>query len=123
MGSGLAQTLDQKPSNQLGLRSGLQTNSATSLTQSSYAVPVDGKLIPAIPIKMALRFKPATIAVVYQMHDAKSGRMKKYTHEIIVNFEKKYYKAKGNEIDMDALCDEICRKKQTYLNPTYISRK
>ena len=94
MGSGLAHTMDQKPSkaigNLAGLGSGLQAAaSATSLTLSNYAVPSnDGKLIPAIPINLALKFRPPTIAVVYTMKDPKSGRTKKYIHEIKINFDK-----------------------------------
>lgn len=52
MGSGLAQTLDQKASKSItGVGNGLTAAaSATSLTLSNYAVPsMDGKLIPAIP--------------------------------------------------------------------------
>lgn len=73
MGSGLAQTLDQKPSKNkmAGVNIGLNAAaSATSLTLSNYAVPsLDGKLLPAIPIHLALKYKPPTIAVVYTMKD------------------------------------------------------
>lgn len=70
MGSGFAHTLDQKGKamgNLQGMGSGLQgAASATSLTLSNYAVPsTDGKLIPAIPIKLALKNTPPTLAVVY----------------------------------------------------------
>lgn len=96
-------------------------NSATSLTLSNYAVPsLDGKLIPAIPINLALKYKPPTIAVVYTMKDHKSGRMKKYIHEIKINFDKEI--ANNKEVDVDKMCDEMCRKDSTYLNPAYISR-
>ena len=63
--------------------------SAGSLNMSNYSVPsLDGKsLIPAIPKHLALKFKPPTLAVVYQMKDVKSGRMKKYIHEIKIKFE------------------------------------
>lgn len=123
MGAGFAQTLDQKSKpigNLQGLGSGLQgAASATSLTLSNYAVPsMDGKLLPAIPIKLALKNNPPTLAVVYQMKDGKSGRMKKYIHEIRINFEKQG----PGEIDVNRMCDEICRKETTYLNPAYISR-
>ena len=125
MGAGFAQTLDQKTSkpmgNLQGLGSGLQgATSATSLTLSAYAVPsMDGKLIPAIPIKLALKHNPPTLAVVYQMKDSKAGRMKKYIHNIRVNFEKQ-----GNttDIDIGRMCDDICKKETTYLNPAFISR-
>ena len=89
MGSGLAQTMDQKPAKNLAMGSGLHAAaSAASLTLSNYAVPsMDGKLIPAIPIKLALKYKPPTVAVVYTMKCYKSGRTKKYIHEIKINFE------------------------------------
>lgn len=105
-----------------GMGNGLQgAASATSLTLSNYAVPsMDGKLIPAIPIKLALKNNPPTLAVVYQMKDAKTGRMKKYIHEIKVNFEKQ---ENGPEINVNRMCDEICRKETTYLNPAFISRQ
>jgi hypothetical protein len=68
MGTGFAKTLDQgKPIGNLQIGNGLQgAASATSLTLSNYAVPsLDGKLIPAIPIKLALKNTPPTLAVVY----------------------------------------------------------
>lgn len=119
MGSGLAQTLDQKASKSIaGVGNGLTAAaSATSLTLSNYAVPsLDGKLIPAIPQKLALKFKPPTIAVVYTMKDAKSGRMKKYIHEIKIDF------ANGPS-DVNRMCDEICSKETVYLNPAFIGRQ
>ena len=81
MGSGLAQTLDQKGSRPMGgLASAANTQSASSL---SYAVPsMDGRLLQAIPIQMALKFRPPTIAVIYKMQDNKTGKMKKKIHEI-----------------------------------------
>lgn len=124
MGSGFAQTLDQKPKgldNLHGVGNGLQSmKSATNLTQSgNYAVPsMDGKLLSATPIKLALKNTPPTLAVVYQMKDAKSGRMKKYIHEIRINFDEH-----GPEFDVNRMCDELCRKETTYLNPGFISRQ
>lgn len=67
---------------------------------------------------MALKFKPPTVAVVYLMKDNKSGRMKKYIHEIRIHFEDK-----TEPIDLNAMCDEICRKEQMYLNPAFINRQ
>ena len=54
------------------------------------------------------------------MKDGKSGRMKKYIHEIKINFDKQ---EKLNDVDINRMCDEICRKETTYLNPAYISRQ
>jgi len=115
MGSGLAQTYDPKTSSKMG--AGLNnTNSATSLQLSNYAVPsMDGRLIPAIPIHLALKFKPPTIAVVYTMKDPKSGRMKKYIHEIKIKFE-------ANS-SVDSMCDEMINRETTYLNPAFIGKQ
>ena len=99
MGSGLAQTLAEKPNNNklASMSEGLlAAASATSLTLSNYAVPsLDGKLLPAVPLHLALKYKPPTIAVVYIMKDTKSrvqldkkGRQKKYIHEIKIDFDK-----------------------------------
>jgi hypothetical protein len=88
MGSGLAQTYDAKTSKKMGAMGLQANNSAGSIGLSNYTVPsMDGRLLPAIPIKLALKYKPPTIAVVYTMKDHKSGRMKKYIHEIKINFE------------------------------------
>ena len=102
------------------LGSGLQaTASVKSLAVSNYTVPsLDGKLLSAQPIKLALKYKPPTVAVVYLMKDSKSGRQKKYIHEIKINFEKY-----NDPIDVGRMCDEICRKETLYLNPQYISRQ
>ena len=99
--------------------SGLATaNSAASLGMS-YAVPShDGKPLPAIPKNLALKFKPPTVAVVYLMKDVKSGRMKKYIHEIKIHFEKE-----KEPIDVNRMCDEIIRKETMYLNPAFIGRQ
>ncbi len=67
---------------------------------------LDGKLIPAIPINLALKFRPPTIAVVYTMKDAKSGRMKKYIHEIKITFQSDDIE----NIDIKRMCEEVRRK-------------
>ena len=79
---------------------------------SNYAVPsLDGRLLPAIPIKLALKFRPPTIAVVYKMKELKGGRAKKYIHEIKINFSAT---AADTGIidpeDIDKLCEDICRR-------------
>ena len=97
MGSGLAQTLAEKPKKNalvdadMGL---LAAASATSLTLSNYHVPsLDGKFLPAVPLHLALKFKPPTIAVVYNMKDGQSrfildkrGNPKKFHHGISIEF-------------------------------------
>lgn len=83
---------------------------------SNYTVPsMDGRLLPAIPIKLALKYKPPTIAVVYTMKDHKSGRMKKYIHEIKINFE-------PNQ-SVEQMCDNMISKETTYLNPAFIAKQ
>jgi len=96
MGSGLAQTYDPKSTGQV-TKTLAAANSAASLT--NYTVPsLDGRLIPAIPIHLALKFKPPTVAVVYTMKDHKSkhGRQKKYIHEIKIVFT--------DETNLDQMC-------------------
>lgn len=65
-------------------------------------------------MKLALKYNPPIIAVVYQMKEAKTGRMKKYIHEIKVTF-------KPNE-SVAQKCDFICNKETTYLNPAFIAK-
>ena len=116
-----AATLDPKLANSLkakdGLGLGMQSASASSLT--NYFVPsLDGKPLPAIPKNLALKFKPPTIAVVYLMKDTKSGRNKKYIHEIPIKFDET-----NGPVNINRLCDEICRKETMYLNPAYINKQ
>ena len=101
----------------------LGSTSDASLAISTYSVPsLDGKLIPAIPKHLALKFKPPTLAVVYQMKEAKSGKMKKYIHEIRIKFED-YEPYPGGKVDVNKMCEELCRKETVYLHPACISRK
>ena len=53
------------------------------------------------------------------MKDKKSGKPKKFLHEIKINFDDDA----RNDSDVNRMCDEICRKETTYLNPAYISRQ
>ena len=126
MGSGLAQTLDQKASKPISSMPGGHGLQGNSSAQSlNYAVPsMDGRLLPAIPINIAAKFKPPTIAVVYNIKDGQKtvgGRPKKYVHEIKINFEDKRH-LYGNPIDIERLCDDLFRREHTYLNPAYIGR-
>ena len=74
MGSGLAQTLNEKPAKNklndgdMGL---MAAASATSLTFGNYHVPSleTGKFLPAVPLHLAIKHKPPTIAVIYNMKD------------------------------------------------------
>ena len=120
MGSGLAQTLAEKPAKNkladpdMGL---LAAASATSLTLSNYHVPsLDGKFLPAVPLHLALKFKPPTIAVVYNMKDGasrfildKRGNPKKFHHGIQIEL--------NENTNLRKMCEDICEKEVVYLNP------
>ena len=56
------------------------------------------------------------------MKDGKTGRMKKYIHEIKIRFED-YEPQYGGTVDVNKLTDEICKKETVYLHPACISRK
>jgi len=54
---------------------------ATNL-ELSYQVPANnGSFIPADPVKFCLKYKPPTIAIVYQL----LNKPRKYVHEFIVD--------------------------------------
>ena len=97
--SGLAQTYAEKSTKPIqGMGNGIQTASATSLTIGHYAVPsFDGRLQQAEPYRMALKFKPPTIIVVYKMNCGRSGKIKKYIHDILIEFDSK----DQNQIDIN----------------------
>lgn len=75
----------------------------------SYQVPSStGGYLPADPIKFCLRFRPPTIAIVYQiMHSQKGTR--KYVHEIKVDLKE--------SSDLNKVCDELFLKEKSYFNP------
>jgi len=56
------------------------------------------------------------------MKDAKTGRMKKYIHEIRIKFEDHDTNASG-QIDLDKVVEDVCKKETVYLHPAFISRK
>jgi hypothetical protein len=71
-----------------------------------YQVPSSsGGFIPADPIKFCLRFKPPTIAIVYQLLQ----KPRKYVHEIKIDLKE--------NSDLDTLCDELFEKEKHYFNP------
>jgi len=93
---------------------------------ASYKVPaLDGKFLQAIPIKLCIKFRPPTIAVVYKLDPmsgnrtmpAKSSKRydKKYIHEI-------YVEKMTPRTDLMQLCDKLCDKEAYYLNPAIISK-
>lgn len=73
-----------------------------------------------MPLKLCLKFKPATIAVVYKM-DNLSRTMpakrqdKKYIHEILVE-------KMTERTDLRQLCEKMCEQESQYLNPQIISK-
>ena len=73
-------------------------------------------------MKLALKYKPPTIAVVYQMKDTRSSKIgtkqKKYIHEIKVNFE-----GRSEPVDVSKMCDEMCESETVYLNPQFINKQ
>lgn len=93
---------------------------------ASYKVPSnDGKFIQALPLKLCLKFRPPTIAVVYKLDplsrtmptNSKSAKRheKKYIHEILVD-------KMTERTDLKALCDQLCEQESQYLNPAIISK-
>ena len=97
MGSGLAKTYDPKSNKG---KMGLQGNNSAASLSTNYVVPsTDGRLINATPVKLAIKSKPPTIAVVYTMKDHKTGRFKKYIHEIKISF--------NNLSDLELMCNEM----------------
>lgn len=61
----------------------LSSNFSThQLGDQSYRVPsTSGGLIPANPMKFCLRFKPPTIALVYQLAESSGKKPHKYVKE------------------------------------------
>ena len=105
---------------------------------SSYQVPAnDGRMVLANPLKFCLNFRPPTIAVVYTLEKSskkptKSGKPRKYIHEIRVDFEKCIDKSrpqksplepnKPSKKEVEELCRKLCDSEPTYLNINVISK-
>jgi hypothetical protein len=84
-------------------------NSSTTLGDQSYRVPSSsGGFIPADPIKFCLRFRPPTIAIVYQLLSGSKPR--KYVREFKIELTKE-------TVDMDAICDSLFEREKIYFNP------
>lgn len=82
-----------------------------SASNPNYQVPgSNGGLIPANPVNFCLKYKPPTIAIVYQLVQ----RPKKYVHEIKVDLKE--------STDISKLADELCQRESVYLNPSKISK-
>jgi hypothetical protein len=106
---------------------------------SSYKVPAtDGRMVVATPLKFCMNFRPPTIAVVYTLEKSKkstskSGKTRKYIHEIRVDFEscvenrKKPVSSlleanKPTQSEVEALCRKLCDEEPIYLNLNFISK-
>jgi hypothetical protein len=70
----------------------------------------DGSMIPANPTKFCVKFRPPTIAIVYEL----ANRPKKYVHEILLEMKE--------STDLSKLCEELFQRESVYLNPAKISR-
>ena len=93
-------------------------------------------MVLATPLKFCLNFRPPTIAVVYTLEkskkQSKSGKTRKYIHEIRVDFEgcidQKRPQAsplqpnKPTMKEVEALCRKLCEAEPTYLNINIISK-
>lgn len=105
---------------------GVGASSSASLA-TQYTVPaLDGRMIPATPLKFYLKYRPPTIAVLYTMQrSTKSKRKnKKYIHEIFVDFSSGgvHKFALPSEVNLEKVCENICTKEATYLNTNIISK-
>ena len=81
----------------------------------SYQVPAqNGGYIIAEPLKFCLKFRPPTIAIVYQV-DHKQKGTRKYVHEIRVELKE--------GADLGQVCEDLFVREKTYFNPNKISRQ
>lgn len=81
----------------------------------SYQVPAqNGGFIIADPLKFCLRFRPPTIAIVYQVEHKQKGT-RKYVHEIRVDLKE--------SSDLGQVCEDLFVREKTYFNPNKISRQ
>lgn len=85
--------------------SGLSSHQAGD---QSYRVPsTSGGFLPANPIKFCLRFKPPTIALVYQLTDG-NKKPHKYVREFKVDLRE--------GADLNDICDDLFLREPTYFN-------
>jgi len=88
-------------------------------------------MIQATPLKFCLKYKPATIAVVYTINSSSSvpkKKTRKYIHSIHVDFNQA---TKGPKRDnkplhtvesLKDMCQMLCENESAYLNTTIISK-
>lgn len=78
-----------------------------------YKVPsTGGGFIGADPIKFCLRFRPPTIAIVYQL----ISKPRKYVREFVLEDLRE-------ESDLSQLTEKLFERERTYFNPQKISRQ
>ncbi len=71
-----------------------------------------GGTLKAKPLNFCLKYKPPTIAIIYELGNMP---MKKYVHYIPVDLQE--------DEDIKKLADELCRRESVYLNPSRVSLK
>jgi len=86
-------------------------------------------MVLATPLKFCLNFRPPTIAVVYTLEKSKktskTGKPRKYIHEIRVDFDSCKETGPGGKPTMrevEKLCRNLCDNEATYLNINIISK-
>ena len=117
------------------LNKGPDNGASSASLSSSYQVPAsDGRLALATPLKFCLNFRPPTIAVVYTLEKSKkttkSGKPRKYIHEIRVDFDACIAERPGTAEagskpymrEVEKLCRKLCEQEATYLNINIISK-
>ena len=114
-----------------GKKAGFESSSAASLS-SSYKVPSrdEGRFLLAMPLKLCLKFRPPTIAVVYKLDPLSgmgAGRTLPTNSKSLKKYEKKYIhevfvEKMTRNTNLQALCDKLCEQEAYYLNPTIISK-
>ena len=111
---------------------GLDRGVSQQSLAESYQVPaLDGRMVQAIPLKFCLNFRPPTIAVVYTFQHSsskkKTGKVRKYIHEIKVDFKScTVSMIGGKELptlkEIEKLTAKLCDQEPTYLNINIIAQ-
>jgi hypothetical protein len=72
-------------------------------------------------MKFCLRFKPPTLALVYQLAESKgSKKPHKYVKEFRLDLKEGFFGAALNE-HLSKICEELFEREPTYFNPQKIS--
>lgn len=89
----------------------------------SYRVPsTSGSLIPANPMKFCLRFKPPTLALVYQLAESKGKKPHKYVKEFRLDLKEITTGPSSLNEHLSNVCDELFEKEPTYFNAQKINK-